>query len=174
LLPAAPNPLALKEERAKKINRFAVFPPHPNPLPLKGEGAKNRLPLFFMEYLDNLYRNTSPKIIENAKALRRSQTEAEKALWNRLKQRQIKGFKFRNQHPLDIFVLDFYCYELLLGIEVDGSIHDSTEAKEYDEGRTAELLKHGIKIIRFTNDEVLSNIDNTIKEIEKIIDELKS
>lgn len=127
-----------------------------------------------MEYLDNLYRNTSPKIIENAKALRHSQTEAEKVLWGRLRQKQVKGLKFRNQHPIDTFVLDFYCHELLLGIEVDGSIHDLVEVKEYDEGRTAELVQLGIKIIRFANAEVLGNIDSVIEEIEKVIDELKA
>jgi very-short-patch-repair endonuclease len=127
-----------------------------------------------MEYLDNLYRNTTPKIIENAKALRVNQTEAEKLLWARLRLKQVRGVKFRNQHPLDIFVLDFYCHELLLGIEVDGSIHNITEVKEYDEGRTIELMHYGIKVIRFTNKEVFDNIDEVIKEIEKIIDELKA
>jgi very-short-patch-repair endonuclease len=127
-----------------------------------------------MEYLDNLYRNTTPKIIENAKALRVNQTEAEKLLWARLRLKQVRGVKFRNQHPLDIFVLDFYCHKLLLGIEVDGSIHNITEVKEYDEGRTVELMHYGIKVIRFTNKEVFDNIDEVIKEIEKIIDELKA
>ena len=80
--------------------------------------------------------------------------------------------KFRRQHPVDIFVLDFYCHELKLAIEVDGEIHLSTEAREYDEGRTYELEKYGIKILRFTNKEIYENLDNVQDSILKIINDI--
>ncbi|UPT68393.1 MAG: endonuclease domain-containing protein [Sphingobacteriales bacterium JAD_PAG50586_3] len=126
-----------------------------------------------MDYANNLYKNATPNILENARLLRNNMTLAERVLWERIRRKQIKSARFRNQHAIDVFIIDFYCHELLLGIEVDGSIHNSIEAKERDEGRSAELLKYGIKVIRFTNEEVLYDIDSVIKEVEKIIDELK-
>ncbi|MDX9948512.1 MAG: endonuclease domain-containing protein [Bacteroidales bacterium] len=77
--------------------------------------------------------------------------------------------KFRRQHPVDIFVLDFYCHELKLAIEVDGEIHLSTEVREYDEGRTYELEKFGIKILRFTNEQIFENLDEVQVSILNII-----
>ena len=71
-----------------------------------------------------------------------------------------------------IFIVDFYCHEIKLVIEIDGEIHDNEEVKEYDQGRTAELEKYGIKVIRFTNDQIICNIDQVISEILKVISEL--
>lgn len=127
-----------------------------------------------MNYLENLYRNAPTKVIGNARELRHTMTKAEKHLWERIRRRQIKSVKFRNQHAIDHFVLDFYCHELLLGIEVDGAIHEITEVKEYDDGRTIELANYGIRILRFTNEDVFNHIDKVIIQIENTIDELKS
>ncbi|UPT68400.1 MAG: endonuclease domain-containing protein [Sphingobacteriales bacterium JAD_PAG50586_3] len=126
-----------------------------------------------MDYLESLHRNATPKIIDNANNLRQNMTGAEKHLWSRIRRKQVYGARFRKQHPIDFFILDFYCHELLLGIEVDGVIHASVEAKEYDEGRTFELERYGIRIIRFTNDDVLNKIDDVIKQIENTIAEIK-
>jgi len=80
--------------------------------------------------------------------------------------------KFRRQHPVDIFIVDFYCHEFKLAIEIDGDIHNNEEVLEYDLGRMAELNKFGITVIRFTNDQVIYQLDKVIAEIQKIITEL--
>ena len=82
-------------------------------------------------------------------------TDAEKALWNRINKNQL-GTRFKAQHPIDIFIVDFYCHKYKLVIEVDGGYHVNNQ--DYDEGRTAELEKFSIKVIRFLNEEVLNDI----------------
>ena len=91
-------------------------------------------------------------------------TTCEKLLWERLKLKQICGLRFRRQHPIIFFIADFYCHEARLVIEIDGEIH--TQRREYDDGRSAEMEKYFIKVIRFTNSEVENNIDNVIRVIE--------
>ncbi len=81
------------------------------------------------------------------------------------------GVKFRKQHPVWIFIVDFYCHEYKLVIEVDGEIHNEEELIEHDLNRTAELNKFGLKMLRFTNDQILFNIDSVITEIHKNITE---
>ncbi len=76
------------------------------------------------------------------------------------------GLRFRSQHPIDIFIADFYCHPIKLVIEIDCGIHKSRDQKEYDIGRTAELNDWGIEVMRFTNDEIDKNIIHVIKEIE--------
>jgi very-short-patch-repair endonuclease len=105
------------------------------------------------------------EIFENAKELRKNQTEAEKALWELLRSRRCGGLKFRRQHPVKEFILDFYCHEYFLGIEVDGEVHENDMAKEYDQNRTAELESLGITILRFNNEEVLTNLEKVKSEI---------
>lgn len=107
--------------------------------------------------------NAKPDIFEKAIDLRRSMTNAEKMLWQKLKNRQLDGYKFRRQHPIHIFIVDFYCHQLRLAIEIDGKIHE--EKKEYDEGRTAELERYGITVIRFTNEQVENNISEVVHQI---------
>jgi very-short-patch-repair endonuclease len=94
-------------------------------------------------------------------------TPAEKVLWNNLRNRQVKGFRFRRQHPLKDFIVDFFCYAAMLVVEVDGSVHDDNYQYERDIQRTQILRRLGIKEIRFKNDEVLYDIENVIKRIEK-------
>lgn len=119
---------------------------------------------------DNLHLNAKPEIFENAKELRSKQTEAEQLLWDRLRNKQLNGFKFRRQHPLMQFIADFYCHEKKLVVELDGEIHDEAEQSEYDDGRSYELKRYGMKVLRFTNNEVFNDID---KVIEQIREELK-
>ncbi len=90
-------------------------------------------------------------------------TPAETALWERLKNKQLHGLKFRRQHPLHHFILDFYCHAHQLAIEIDGPIHDQQQS--YDYARTECLTQHEFKVIRFTNDEVLNDIDRVLFEI---------
>ena len=86
-------------------------------------------------------------------------------LWEAVRSRRLDGLKIRRQHPVNQFILDFYCHEYLLGIEIDGSVQESDEAKEYDMNRTAELENLGITILRFKNEEVLTDLSNVITEI---------
>jgi very-short-patch-repair endonuclease len=95
-------------------------------------------------------------------------TEAEEMLWEQIRNNKLKGLKFRRQHPLDIFIADFYCHQRKLIIELDGGIHDTPEQMEYEEGRTAELEEKGFKILRFKNDEVLNDIKSVLEKISEV------
>jgi very-short-patch-repair endonuclease len=112
-----------------------------------------------------LFLGSSRKAFSNARELRKSMTEAEVLLWEKLRNRMVKGLKFRRQHPIAGYIADFYCHEVKLIIELDGGIHDLSDYKEHDEGRTFELEASGIKIIRFKNDEVLHNIEEVLNHI---------
>ena len=115
-----------------------------------------------------MFYGAKSHIFEKAKALRNNMTDTELLLWEHLKGKKILGLRFRRQHPIDIFIADFYCHPIKLVIEVDGGIHLSTEQKEYDIGRTGELNYWGIGVIRFSNDEIEMNIKQVIKEIEQV------
>lgn len=120
-----------------------------------------------MSYSENLFYGASPEIHKRAKELRKQMTPAEKVLWNFLKNKSLEGFKFRRQHPIDKYIVDFYCHQKKLVIEVDGSIHDQLDQKEYDSGRTSVLEEFGLKVIRFRNEEVLDNFQSVIGRISK-------
>jgi very-short-patch-repair endonuclease len=104
-----------------------------------------------------------------ARELRKDETEAEKRLWIRLSRNQIRGLQFRRQHPLNIFIADFYCPKIKLVVELDGSIHEISEYEEHDIGRSEILNDFGITVIRFTNDQVLNDLDGTIDQIDCIV-----
>jgi very-short-patch-repair endonuclease len=115
-----------------------------------------------------MHEGAKPILFERAQNLRKRETEAEKILWEKLSNKQL-GVKFRRQHPLYKFIVDFYCHELRLVIEVDGSIHDLKEQAEYDEFRS-QLIKHlDIRVIRFRNEEVLHELDKVIEAIRQHI-----
>lgn len=98
-------------------------------------------------------------------------TLAEKLLWEELRKKDIFKVRFKRQHPIDIFVVDFYCHTYKLAIEVDGDIHLKEEVQEYDDGRSHDIEKLGIKILRFTNKEVIENIE-MVKQ--RILQEINS
>jgi len=102
-----------------------------------------------------MFYNAKPQIFENAKILRGHMTEAELLLWEILKNKGMQNYRFKAQHPIDIFIADFYCHELKLVIEVDGGIHELNDQKEYDIGREAELKEWGIKVIRLPTKKLL-------------------
>jgi very-short-patch-repair endonuclease len=118
-----------------------------------------------LPYKANLTWAAKPDIFWNAKELRKSMTEAEDILWKHLRNKKLNGLKFRRQHPLDIFIADFYCHEKKLVIELDGGIHDILEQKEYDEGRTSELEGKGFKVIRFRNEEIMNDLEDVLNRI---------
>jgi very-short-patch-repair endonuclease len=115
----------------------------------------------------SMFFGAKPDIFEKAAILREHMTEAEKLLWEKLKDRSLFHYKFRRQHPIDIFIVDFYCHPIHLVIEVDGGYHLNAEQKEYDIGRSAELEYWELKIIRFANNDIFTNIDEVVKKIQK-------
>jgi very-short-patch-repair endonuclease len=104
-----------------------------------------------------MYLGAKPELFSLAERMRRNPTKAEFLLWKQLKKFRLTGFVFRRQHPIDFYIADFYCHRLKLVIEVDGEIHLADPVREHDDSRTGELERLGIKIIRFTNKEVISN-----------------
>ena len=123
----------------------------------------------FMEKDKPFYFGTNNKTFQKASALRKEMTDAEKILWNFLRRKNVDGFKFRRQHPLGQFIADFYCHEALLVIEVDGKIHLKEEQKKYDEIRSRMLNEFGLRVIRFTNEEVMIETASVIKKIEEAL-----
>jgi very-short-patch-repair endonuclease len=114
---------------------------------------------------EELHKGAGGKLFWYARTNRKDLTEAEQILWSALRGRKFLGFKFRRQHPIDEFIADFYCHEKKLVIELDGGYHQSRSQAEYDEGRTFQLTELGITIIRFTNEEVITNLPTVLKNI---------
>lgn len=105
----------------------------------------------------NYHLPYNPNLVARAKQLRQNPTPAEKKLWRDY----LRTFPFRvlRQRPIDNFIVDFYCAALKLVIEVDGESHFTEEGKKYDEQRTKILQGHGLKVVRFTNVEVLERFE---------------
>ena len=122
----------------------------------------------------------TPKIARQlARELRKNPTQAEIKLWQHLRNKQFMGFKFLRQHPIFIylddrkrfFIADFYCHEILVVIEVDGEIH--RKQRDYDEMRSELLKSKMINVIRFTNDEVLDNINRTLIRLKERVKDVR-
>lgn len=97
------------------------------------------------------------ELTEFSRDNRKKQTEAERFLWRHIRGRQLSGLKFRRQFPIGIYILDFYCPEKKVAIELDGSQH--IQNKEYDEKRSFILQKYGIEMLRFWDNEVFQDIE---------------
>ena len=106
---------------------------------------------------------------ENRKRLRNSLTPAEAKLWSLLKNSQVEKKKFRRQHSVGPYVLDFYCPSERLCIELDGAVHFTDSGYEYDTTRTEYLEAHDIFVIRFENKDVFENTEGVLEEIRKIL-----
>ena len=118
---------------------------------------------FFMTGGNNAFR-----LIEEAKRMRKEPTDAEVTLWELLRDKKL-GDKFRRQHLIDDFIVDFVCLSKNLVIEVDGGYHNDPTQKEYDEQRTLYLNEKGFKVIRFTNEEVIGNTEAVLTKIKDIL-----
>ena len=119
-----------------------------------------------------MFYGAEPIIFEYAKMLRRTPTHAEQVLWKYLNKNKI-GVKFRRQHPISKYISDFYCHKWRLVIEIDGDYHFDSDQRNYDIFRTEELSNLGIKVIRFTNKQVLNDIDSVLEKIKKEISSLE-
>jgi very-short-patch-repair endonuclease len=103
--------------------------------------------------------------------LRNNMTQAEVILWSQLRGNNLGGYKFRRQYSIDRFVLDFYCPELKLVIEIDGESHSPQEAVEHDKIRESHIKQFGIVFLRFTNEDVRKALTASLKKIVQTIHE---
>ena len=104
-----------------------------------------------------------------ARNLRQQSTDAEQLLWHLLRNRRLTGHKFRRQHPVPPYVLDFYCHTKKLAVELDGGQHNTEEARAHDEIRAGFLAARGIHVLRFWNDIVLTETDAVLEAIHNAL-----
>jgi very-short-patch-repair endonuclease len=112
----------------------------------------------------------NPKLKELARELRKNSTLSEVLLWNEIKKKAF-GYEFHRQVPIDEFIVDFFCHELLLAIEIDGSTHDYNY--DYDLYRQLRLEKYGVKIVRYTDLEIKRSMNDVLRSLEIIISEIE-
>ena len=122
---------------------------------------------------DGMWKGAPSDSFSKAQFLRRNETKAEKLLWEKLRNNQLGGLKFRRQHPVNIYIADFYCHKFKLIIELDGDYHYQEEQKQKDEVRTEVLRLNDLKIIRFKNEEVEQDINQVLITIKNKIEQLK-
>jgi very-short-patch-repair endonuclease len=112
----------------------------------------------------------NPKLKELARRFRNNPTEGERKLWQHLKGKQMLGYDFDRQKPLDQFIVDFFCYDLMLAIEINGDFHFDEQGRvERDKKRQQRVEKLGIRFLRFSDDDVTLNIDGVLEVIENWI-----
>lgn len=104
-------------------------------------------------------------IKELARELRKKHTSAEVLLWELIRNRQLLGYKFRRQHQFGDYVADFYCHEALLVIECDGPVHQVNERWHHDQDRDAYMIGQGLRVLRFTNEQILNDIEEVLERI---------
>ena len=114
---------------------------------------------------DDKQHRLYPPLLQAARELRQPQTPAEVKLWSRLRDRQLDGLKFRRQHPVGHFIIDFYCAEARLCIEIDGDSHTEPDQIKYDAARTQWLNAEGYRVIRFTNREVFQHVEAVVQAV---------
>ena len=107
----------------------------------------------------------NPKLKELARQLRNNSTKAEIILWQKLKRKQLHGYDFHRQKPIDNYILDFFCHELMLGIEVDGYSHQLVEVFKKDKIKESLMLELGISLLRFSDEQVVKDMDNVLRAI---------
>ncbi len=107
-----------------------------------------------------------------ARGLRKRQTDAERALWSKLRNKQIEGVKFRRQQPIGSYIVDFVSLERKLIIEIDGGQYNQRKVREKDEEREKWLKEKGYQILRFWNNDVLTNIEGVLEKIKETLEEI--
>jgi adenine-specific DNA-methyltransferase len=108
-------------------------------------------------------------ILQRNKKLRKNSTPQEIIFWSRVRAKRFKGLKFKRQHPIGRYVIDFICLEKKLIIEIDGWQHKEEKQERYDKERTDYLEKQGFRIIRFWNDEVNNNLEGIFLKLEEFL-----
>ncbi len=129
------------------------------PSSLAGRGLGGGVPGHVWQTPYELWKKLKPL----ARQMRREPTPAEKLLWQKLRHKQLLGFKFRRQQAIDRFIVDFYCHEARLVVEVDGEIHDYS--KEKDGIRQEFLESLGLRVVRFRNEDVVERMEGVLEDI---------
>ena len=111
------------------------------------------------------YQKNDPSLKSLRRSLRSSQTDAERYLWTRLRNNQLLGLRFFRQYGIGRFIIDFYCPEIKLAIELDGGQHAEDAHIEYDQTRTAFLQEKGIRVLRFWDNDVLKEVESVMQKI---------
>ena len=111
-----------------------------------------------MPYQNRIHR-------QRARKLRKHLTDPERVLWTHLRRRRLAGLRFRRQHPIPPFIVDFACPQIRLAIEIDGSQHDADHAR--DQRRTEQLSKNGYQVLRFWNSDVIEDVDTVLETIRR-------
>jgi very-short-patch-repair endonuclease len=141
--------------RRAVVQKFSEFLLTPNPLSTVERGKVTTVEV-----------GLPRELLAHAREMRKNQTDAEELLWQLLRNRKLNDWKFRRQHPIrEGYILDFYCAETRVAVEVDGPIHNTASQKEYDKNREEVLKEFGIRTIRFTNDEVLNAPEKVLQQI---------
>jgi len=144
-----PNPLSASGEGERKTISISPSPPEE-----RGPGGE-------------VHWHTPPHLWEQlkpfAREMRHDPTRAEAALWQALRGRRLAGLRFRRQHAIDQFIVDFYCSDKRLVVEADGSAHENQRG--YDEARDHTLSALGFSVLRFTNDQILLSLDHVLETI---------
>ncbi|MEO8101304.1 MAG: endonuclease domain-containing protein [Betaproteobacteria bacterium] len=148
--------------------------PHPNPSP-EGEGPKrqpskdsaNGHEQALLPWEKGWDEGQQSLLKARARSLRRKSTDAENLLWQQLRNRRLLGHKFRRQVPIGAYIVDFLCEGAALIIELDGGQH--SEQAGYDQARTEWLVRRGFRVIRFWNNEVVSNMEAVVEKLLSIL-----
>ncbi len=112
------------------------------------------------------YKSKLPQyLLELVRDFRKNPTDTEKMVWECLRARRLNGFKFRRQHPIGRYIVDFYCHAAQLIVEIDGDIHDIPDQMEYDQIREEELRALDLTIIRFRNERIMNDLMQVLEEI---------
>lgn len=115
----------------------------------------------------------NPELTKKARRLRNNSTKSEIILWKYLKGKQVHGVDFHRQRPVDQFIVDLFCSELYLGIELDGYTHHLSDVAKKDEIKEKRLRKLGVELIRFDDEEIYYDLDNVLRAIEMVVLERK-
>ena len=158
-------PLENSENKRSNIKMELVLTPGPSP---KGEGRRQSYSIRVV----TLHEGASNILFGYSKNLRQGGTPAEQIMWDNLRNRKIDNLKFRRQHPIGKYIADFYCHQKMLVIELDGSIHELKQNKDYDRSRDEHLKKLDVTVLRFRNEEVLNDVSTVLKRIRQSAKEI--
>jgi very-short-patch-repair endonuclease len=139
--------------------------PHPQPLSKLARGE-------LQSGVVTVGTQIPTELLRNARKLRKNQTDAEHLLWEAIRNRKLNKWKFRRQHPIsEGYILDFYCAETKVAVELDGSHRQLADQEKYDINRTKYLAEYGIRVIRILNEEVLNSTENVLSKIVSFTNE---
>jgi len=126
-----------------------------------------------MDNLNDMHYGSNSFAFQKAEELRIRMTNAEIILWEALRNKKLSGLKFRRQHPIGRFIVDFYCHKYKLVVELDGGIHEVQEVKANDQNREEELKDFGLNILRFTNEQVINELAYVLQTIKQQVDRME-